>query len=302
MPRACFARPQQNGTLKWHGRERRKKEPLRSRVRRRNIETFAHLGGARLYPCGLSSTSQDCVGRGLQQQPVVRRPFALSTPFVRPLPTPSDEPRNKDSAPARPGHFGAVRLPSSHDIGRHVQQARRRTPSLGTSAPFVCPARTPSHATSHKRAGVRPPLALRRRSFALPARHRARSNKHVGVRVSPARSYARRRLGSSRIPEVPHGRDFPSHSHLLCEIMLERLLQLFRKPCPSCGKRALRTRNWLRATCVDELGRTCPDSWAYESCESCGSRFKRYAAGRVEAASADEWRQYVSDGPGTADE
>ena len=288
--------------MEWHGRERGRKSlfvpaSVAGTSRRSLIsgERASILAASRL-------PSQDCVGRGLQQQPVVRRPFALSTPFVRPPPhaigrgpqqglsprTPLALRRRSSALLARhrtplptstqayplPRHFGAVRWRCRHAIARDLREARRCPPSLGASAPFVRSPRTPSHAGS---------------------------NKHAGVRVSPARSYAR--LGSaSRILQVAHGRNFPSQSHLICEVMLERLIQLFRKPCPSCGKRALRTRNWLRATCVDELGRGYPDSWAYESCDSCGSRFKRYAAGRIEAASADEWRQHVSDEPGSADE
>ena len=76
---------------------------------------------------------------------------------------------------------------------------------------------------------------------------------------------------------------------------LERITASFRTPCPSCGARTLRMRNWIRATCVDDQGRRYPDSWTYESCETCQSRFKRYIRGRIETPSEAEWKHYVSD-------
>ena len=77
--------------------------------------------------------------------------------------------------------------------------------------------------------------------------------------------------------------------------MLARLLRVFRRRCPACSAPALRTRNWIRATCVDAQGQRYPDSWTYESCDVCGQRFKRYANGTVELPSDDEWQQHVAD-------
>jgi len=77
--------------------------------------------------------------------------------------------------------------------------------------------------------------------------------------------------------------------------MFRSLLRFFREPCARCGERALRTRSWIRATCVDERGQRYPDSWTYQSCDSCGARTKKYVDGRVEVPSEEEWRQHVSD-------
>jgi hypothetical protein len=80
--------------------------------------------------------------------------------------------------------------------------------------------------------------------------------------------------------------------------MFGALLRLFKNPCPSCGSRSLRNRNWIRATLVDDHGRRYPDSWAYESCDACHVRLKRYLDGRVETPSANEWQLYVDKGKG----
>lgn len=77
--------------------------------------------------------------------------------------------------------------------------------------------------------------------------------------------------------------------------MLGRLLSIFRPRCPACGVRALRMRNWIRATCVDDQGRRYADSWTYDSCDACHVRLKRYIDGRVETPSEDEWRRNVPD-------
>jgi hypothetical protein len=77
--------------------------------------------------------------------------------------------------------------------------------------------------------------------------------------------------------------------------MLGRLLRIFKARCPVCGVRALRTRNWIRATLVDDQGRRYPDSWTYDSCDACLVQLKRYMDGRVETPSEDEWTRNVVD-------
>jgi len=68
----------------------------------------------------------------------------------------------------------------------------------------------------------------------------------------------------------------------------------FPRRCPRCGKRSLRTRNWIRATCVDKTGRRYPDSWAYYSCGTCGARLKVFRNGKTETPSDKEWSAYVT--------
>jgi len=75
--------------------------------------------------------------------------------------------------------------------------------------------------------------------------------------------------------------------------LLKRLLRLFRRPCSRCGARAIRTRNWILATLVNDRGERYPASWAYESCDSCGARTKRHHDGRIEPPSDQEWHQHV---------
>jgi hypothetical protein len=75
--------------------------------------------------------------------------------------------------------------------------------------------------------------------------------------------------------------------------LLARLFSPFRKRCPRCGERAVRMRNWIRATCVDEQGKRYPDAWAYCCCDACGDRTKRFMDGRVVTPSEKEWAQYV---------
>jgi hypothetical protein len=75
--------------------------------------------------------------------------------------------------------------------------------------------------------------------------------------------------------------------------LLERFARLFRRPCSRCHERALRTRNWIRATLVNDRGERYPDSWSYESCDACGARTKRYHNGRTETPSEQEWQQQV---------
>ncbi len=76
-------------------------------------------------------------------------------------------------------------------------------------------------------------------------------------------------------------------------MILDKLFRSARPLCPSCATASLRTRNWIRATCVDAEGRRYPDSWTLESCDSCGARLERHLDGRVETLSEDEWTQHV---------
>ena len=78
--------------------------------------------------------------------------------------------------------------------------------------------------------------------------------------------------------------------------MFGALLRLIRNPCPACGSRSLRNRNWIRATLVDDHGRRYPDSWTYESCDACHIRLKRCLDGRLETPSVDEWNLHVEQG------
>lgn len=72
--------------------------------------------------------------------------------------------------------------------------------------------------------------------------------------------------------------------------LLQRFLRRFRARCETCGERALRQRNFIRATCVDAEGERYPDALSYPSCDSCGAHAKRFHDGRVVVPSEDEWQ------------
>jgi hypothetical protein len=80
---------------------------------------------------------------------------------------------------------------------------------------------------------------------------------------------------------------------LLWSSLIDRLRELVRTPCSQCGQGDIRTRNRIRATFIDDQGRRYPDSWSYESCESCGLRLKRFSDGRIESPSDEEWAEFV---------
>jgi hypothetical protein len=63
--------------------------------------------------------------------------------------------------------------------------------------------------------------------------------------------------------------------------------------CPKCDERALRGRNWVKATCVDEAGRRYADSYTYYFCESCNARLRIHIGGKVEEPSEQEWSKHV---------
>jgi hypothetical protein len=65
------------------------------------------------------------------------------------------------------------------------------------------------------------------------------------------------------------------------------------RQCPKCGVRALRSRNSIRATCVDEAGRRYPAFYEYHSCESYGARLKIHDDGRTEDPTEEEWSLHV---------
>ena len=63
----------------------------------------------------------------------------------------------------------------------------------------------------------------------------------------------------------------------------------FHRRCPSCGRRALRLVNWIRATILFE-GKLAPDHWSYYLCTSCGKPHKLHR-NAWEAISDEEFRQ-----------
>ena len=50
------------------------------------------------------------------------------------------------------------------------------------------------------------------------------------------------------------------------------------RTCRSCGERALKQVNWIRATVLID-GRRAPDSWTCYCCQSCGARYRRKISG-----------------------
>ena len=47
----------------------------------------------------------------------------------------------------------------------------------------------------------------------------------------------------------------------------------YRRRCPKCSMRGLKSVNFIRATIVIN-GKRAPDSWSYYVCERCGAAFK----------------------------
>jgi len=76
-------------------------------------------------------------------------------------------------------------------------------------------------------------------------------------------------------------------------VWLENILRRFRRRCPSCNSPTLRNRNWIKATCQNDKGERYPDSWAYESCDTCNARFKRFLNGKIVTPSQVEWRHHI---------
>lgn len=69
--------------------------------------------------------------------------------------------------------------------------------------------------------------------------------------------------------------------------------RFFGRRCLKCGKRALRGRNWFKATCVDETGRRYADSYTYYSCDSCSARLRIHIGGKTVEPSEEEWARHV---------
>ncbi|GMV27854.1 MAG: hypothetical protein AMXMBFR58_38850 [Phycisphaerae bacterium] len=77
-----------------------------------------------------------------------------------------------------------------------------------------------------------------------------------------------------------------------CGAVITELFRRFRKPCRSCGDGRLQSRNWIRATMVNDAGERHPDSWTYYECDRCGARSKVFLDGRVEVPTTDEWQRH----------
>ena len=60
----------------------------------------------------------------------------------------------------------------------------------------------------------------------------------------------------------------------------------YRRLCSACGRRGLKSVNFIRATVVVN-GRRAPDFWSYYICELCGSGFKLHR-GELSGVTADE--------------
>ncbi|GMU39130.1 MAG: hypothetical protein AMXMBFR22_33210 [Phycisphaerae bacterium] len=54
----------------------------------------------------------------------------------------------------------------------------------------------------------------------------------------------------------------------------------------------MQSRNWIRATMVNDAGERHPDSWTYYECDRCGARSKVFLDGRVEVPTTDEWQRH----------
>ena len=50
-------------------------------------------------------------------------------------------------------------------------------------------------------------------------------------------------------------------------------MRVYRRRCPTCGKRALTLVNFFRAT-IAINGKRAPDFWSYFECDNCGAAFK----------------------------
>jgi len=68
----------------------------------------------------------------------------------------------------------------------------------------------------------------------------------------------------------------------------------YRRRCPACGERGLKSKNFICATVVID-GQRAPDSWEYFACERCRAGFKlhRKEWSRVEGP---EYEEYCTDG------
>ncbi len=74
--------------------------------------------------------------------------------------------------------------------------------------------------------------------------------------------------------------------------MMVEILRHMQKRCTACPEGRLQSRNWIRATCVDDNGQRYPDSWTYYECDRCGDRSKHFLDGRIEVPSPVEWQRH----------
>jgi predicted nucleic acid-binding Zn-ribbon protein len=70
---------------------------------------------------------------------------------------------------------------------------------------------------------------------------------------------------------------------------LKTINHRLKKKCTRCGEGRLKTKNWIRATCVDNNGNRYPDSWTYYECDKCGCRLKIFRNKKVEEPTDEEW-------------
>jgi hypothetical protein len=69
----------------------------------------------------------------------------------------------------------------------------------------------------------------------------------------------------------------------------------YRRPCPKCGRRGLRSTNFIRATVLID-GQRAADHWAYYVCNLCESGFKLHR-GKWLSVEAAELERYNSGRP-----
>lgn len=50
--------------------------------------------------------------------------------------------------------------------------------------------------------------------------------------------------------------------------------RFYRKRCPACLQRGLKSVNFVRAFTESRDGERTPEYWSYLACEKCGQRFK----------------------------
>ena len=66
----------------------------------------------------------------------------------------------------------------------------------------------------------------------------------------------------------------------------------YRDKCPDCGKRTLKTVEFIKATVITD-GERAPDSWAYYLCKNCGARYKKHHRGIWEDVTQSEWESFI---------
>jgi hypothetical protein len=69
-------------------------------------------------------------------------------------------------------------------------------------------------------------------------------------------------------------------------------VHFYRDKCACCGKRTLKTVEFIKATVIID-GQRAPDSWGYYLCENCGARYKKHHRGTWEDVTQSEWELYV---------